>query len=228
MRQILRVVLASGQSVYNRLTNSNKAWNTGSVQLVVTPSEQDITLDVPSTFGKALQVVTTDESNPSHIQRDIPLYEVDNLNHNWYAPNDVAAWGWDVDGSGCTAQRMAVFNLNGIWQVRVLPIPQTNAIYSMLFSVGDWMSTAALADIPILPQHHHFIEVRSAIALLPLCEWHDDSTEEGRAMNSEKRKELAMSLQFEERQYAEDFLHTTQSLRGSKIVRRDSCQGDVW
>jgi hypothetical protein len=176
-------------------------------------------------FGKPLQVITVDDSTPSHIEREIPFFQVANLNFNYQAPKDAGYQNWSPDGSNHTAVRIAFYRKDGSWTVRVLPMPELAAEYKVLYSVGDWAGTAGLGDVPILPEHHHLIEVRSAGTLLPLAEWYDEEDKQGRKANSEKRQSLAQSLMAENQLYTRDFENRIVNLQGRQLVFRNSYHG---
>lgn len=190
-RQLVLITSTNVQAFINESGSTGRAWAIDELSLVVVPGIEDYSLPIDSSFGKPIQVRTVYPQNPSHIERDIEFFELGDLNFDWPYPKNFGAISFNYDGSPHTAQRMAFFRKSGLDQVyvRVIPIPQLSATYQVLYQIGEFMATASLDTVPLLPEHHDLIELRSCIDALPLCSWHDDD-----ALNATRRKELAAVL----------------------------------
>lgn len=202
-REVLDAVTREYQSLFNRLNNSGQAWTIDEVTLNVFQGQEDYLLEADSGFTKPLSVITRDSSNPSHVERQVDFFEIANVDFDWNLPNDIGSAFLNIDGSTHTAARMAFFRRSGLEggvYVRVKPVPQDSAQYRVLYAVGNWASSAALADQAILSEHHHLVETRAALSLLPDCEWWDDEDE-----NRIRRKELFALRTTQEGRYAEEF-----------------------
>jgi hypothetical protein len=213
---ILQAVCTHVQSaLFNRLSNTGKAWTVGQPYILTVQGGVDIyPLNIGTEYGKALDVYTYDPSNPVHIERSIPFWNVQDLQFNWGLPANIAEAYWSPDGSPNTAQRMAFFrDPEGGVNVRVFPIPQLTAQYVILWAQGDWYDSA-LDSSPLLSEHHQFPRTRASLSLLPHCRWFDDEAE-----NRERRKELAQSLQYEEAIFKEDFDVYVAGINNSRMTQ---------
>jgi hypothetical protein len=215
-RQTLLATLKHAQNLYNRLSNSNKAWATEELDLTVQTDEGDYLLAVSSSFGKPMLVTTTDSSNPSHIERAIEFYEAQNLNYNFMWPNNAAAGFADWYGSPTTAMRIAFYRKAPTeLYARIKPVPQATATYRILGSVGDWTSSAALTSAPVLTEHHHLIETRIALSLLPYAEWGDNPAE-----NTQKRREIYQTLKDDESLFDEQLQEYVATITHARMSQR--------
>lgn len=217
-RRVLQAVLANTQNFYSRLENTGQAWSLKpDYSLQVSPGTTDFLLAVDESYGKPVQVLSTYLQNPSYIQRYIPFREFASMQFDWPYPVNLASWIW-TDGSPCTAMRMAFFYRDdGTRWVRVLPMPQLTATYTITFASGDWVSTSAIDSSPVLSQFHALVETWSAESILPSCQWWGDEK-----MNQNHRKELAMSLKNDEVRYADEFDRYCRNLVVDQIGVRDS------
>ncbi len=217
-RLVLNATLRSVQSLINRLSNTNKAWASGETELNVVPQQFEYPLNVDTTFGKPLAISVTQPGNPGLIPRTIDMFEVQNMWFDWGLPNNVASYFTMPDGSPNTAQRIAIFRKEGIADniyVRVLPIPQLAATYTILYTIGNWIDSAALTTSPVLTEHHDLVAVITAKSLLPSCKWWDDEEE-----NRKKRRELFTSLEDTREGLQEDFDRYIGSMRVGKMRMR--------
>lgn len=216
-RHRLSAVTRTTQSFFNRLSNTGRAWQVNEVNLLVTQGTQDFQLAVDGNFGKPLQVITIDPSNPAHITRSIDFFEVQNLNFDWGLPQNYGTFNWSPDGSQHTALRMAFYRKDdGIW-VRIQPMPMLTCTYTILYTIGNWIDTAALETSPVLSEHHHLIETIAGMSLLPMCEWGDDPK-----VNAATRAEFRQSLDMDRQTYMPDFEMYIRSLTKSKLSNRVS------
>ena len=199
--QVLTKLGIQIQRYVNRLSLSERSWAVAETSLTVAAGTEDYPISAVD-FGRPVQVRTVWSSNPSHIERDISFFELGDINFDWPYPKNVGALMFSPDGSPHTAQRMAFFRKSGVDQayVRVQPIPQQTATYQILYQIGNYADSAALATIPVLPQHHALIELRTALSLLPIAEWTGDIK-----ADSTMREQLAIQLKSDEIELGRDF-----------------------
>ncbi len=217
-RLVLNAVKRYTQSMFNRLSNTGKAWDIGETTLYVNQGQGEYQLNVDTSFGKPLRVTSQFPGQPGHIPRDVDFFEISNLNFNWEMPDNGASYMYAPDGSNCTAMRIAFLRKEGIADnvyVRVSPIPQASAEYAVMYSIGNWIDDAALTDTPVLTEHHQLFEVKAALSLLPSTRWWDDENE-----NRIKRKELAQSLLNDRAEFEPDFDRYIGSMRQDQMRTR--------
>lgn len=189
--QLLHALLIEVQAFNTEASLTGQAWSVGEYLLNVAPGQGDYTVPISTSFGKPLHIVTYYPVNPSTIEREIDIFEVQDLNVDWPYPQNLAQNITNWDGQPNTAMRIAFF-YNGpqaIPTFRVRPIPALAAQYKVLYILGDIASFMQLQTVPILSLFHFLIEIRTAIQLLPYAEWFDEDDR-----NSNRRKEIATAL----------------------------------
>jgi hypothetical protein len=214
-RQLLLLLSTELQAFLNELAISNRPWAVDEVQLVVTSGTEDYAVATGSNFGKPIRVRTVYPSNPSYISHDVEFFELTDTNFDWELPQNFGSLMYNIDGSPNTAMRMAFFRKSGLDQVyvRVVPVPQATATYQILYQVGVFGETAALADVPALPEHHQMIELRTALAALPMTEWYDESP-----LNSTTRKEFAAAISATLGRLEHDFNEYIKTTSGNRAL----------
>lgn len=214
-RAVLQAVVTHVQNtLFNRISQLEKGWTVGQTTLPVAANQDTYTLNVGSEFGFAEEVYTSDPSNPSHIERSIPIWNRHDMHFNWGYPNNIANSFLTPDGSPNTATRMAFYRDDvGDVSVKVFPIPQLAAQYIVYYTIGDFIGTAGFDSIPLLSEYHALCEIRAATALLAQSSWSDDRKED-----RETRKELGMSLKNEEALFAVNFDNAVRNQQGSKMA----------
>lgn len=213
-RAVLQAVCTHVQSaIFNRLGATGKPWTIEQVTLPVAANQGTYTLNVGTEFGRAVDVYTSDPGNPSHIERSIPFWNLQDLQFNWGYPENIASSFLTPDGSPNTADRIAFYrNSVGDISARILPMPQLAASYVVLFTVGNFIETASLDSSPLLSEAHMLPEVRAALSLLPQTEWCDDKAE-NRAM----RKDFGITLEAQNQIFTADFENMIRAQQGSKM-----------
>lgn len=201
-RQILLHLTTNLQAFFNRLSISNKPWAVDELTLVVTPGNEDYALPIDSSFGKPIRVRTSYAANPSQIIRDIEFFELTDSNFDWNLPANFGNLYYNLDGSPNTAMRIAFYRRAGLDQIyaRIVPTPQLSATYVVLYQIGVYGETAALADVPVLPEHHSLIELWTTLSVLPIAEWYDAPAD-----NSKRREEFALAINNDCRRLESDF-----------------------
>lgn len=223
-RLVLNAVLRRTQSMFNRLSNTGKAWAISETGLTVNANQSEYLLTVDESFGKPLRVTTLFPGNQSHIPRDVDFFDIGDINYNRMIPDNIASGLWADDGSNCTADRIAFFRKEGfadnVW-VKVSPVPMASASYSIEYSIGNWADGAALTDSPVLTQHHQMPEIEAALDLLPSADWWMDNEPE----NRKRRVELAQSLSNALGDFREDWKTYVKSMTQGKMRRREMYGG---
>ncbi len=157
----------------------------------------------------------------------IPFFGPQNLPYDWGYPQNQASAFLPYDGTNCTAQRCAFYWRNNQAYIEFQPLPLLAADYQIKYlqnAAGTY--DAALTSSPAWSEDCDLIEVRSAIALLPITEWNDPSSKDGRTANAERRRDLATSLSAEERELTRQFEAAALNFSGPRIHDRwNPCVG---
>lgn len=197
-RQVLYAVSAAAQALINQLQNGMRSWSVQEYTLTTASGQQDYIIG-RTDWGKPLLVVTTDVTNPAHVERVVEFSELGNIDAEWMARNDVAQGWTNWDGSSNSAVRFAFYHGGSgqyNYKVRIKPIPQSSATYSILYETGsDWAFTSAITTIPLLTEHAPLIVYRAALNALPNALWWD--TEAKAKLNMEKAQMHAGVMQGE-------------------------------
>lgn len=218
---VLNQVLTQTRTVLKHRRNTGNTWNYNDTIVEVTPGESTYTINVAD-FGMPLAVVTYAPELPTWIPRLIQFYQPQNMPLDWGWPNQIAAAAFiPYDGSNCTAQRVAFYWRDNLAYIEFLPVPQLQASYQIKYLQNNSSTyTDALASSPEWSEDADLIEVRSAIALLPLTEWDSPNSKDGRAHNAERRRDLAVSLSAEERELTRQFEAAALNYSGPSITKR--------
>ena len=172
-------------------------------------------------FGTPLAVLTTDSSDPSHIQRLIPFFTPQNLAFNWGLPNDIGT-SLNYYGSDHSAERVAFYWSNGVPYLEFMPIPQASATYLVRFLVGDSIDAMSLGDPLSLGEvGDSLAEVRAALSLLPFADYEDSEK-----TNEARREALAKTLIWEQGLLDDQFTADALIHTGSSVGQLWSPEGD--
>jgi len=212
-RQVYRALRDHIQNLYNKLSNTGHTWEEYELTVSVSSNQSDYQLN-DARLGKPIIVFTKDDSDPAHIERVVPVFELQDLNFNWNLPNDIGNSLIDWNGKH-SAWRIGYYRRNSVPYLRFKPAPQQSAEYRVMYVIGNWADNAALADEPVLSEHHHLIEIRAAISLLPFAEW--DGNEDA---NNRRQQKLALSLKNDEMNFAGEFELYSRSLHGQMMNER--------
>jgi hypothetical protein len=218
--QVLNQVATQTRTVLRHKHNTGNVWNFNDLVVDVQPNLGVYAINQPD-FGTPLAVVTYAPQLPTWIPRLIPFFGPQNLPYDWGLQNNAAAFFWSYDGSNCSAQRCAFYWKDNTPYIEFLPIPNLVASYKVKYLQNSNNTyDASLASSPAWSEDCDLIEVRSAIALLPLTEWMAPDSKEGRAFNAERRKDLAVSLSAEERELTRQFEAAALNFAGPRIYPR--------
>ena len=96
-------------------------------------------------------------------------------------------------------------------------MPQISAQYRVIYGLGNWVQQAALSSSPVLSEHHHLLETRIALSLLPMSRWTDNEDADRKT-----RAEYMTVLGANNKQFTEDFQRYLRNTVESRITFRGS------
>jgi len=218
--QVLNTVCTNVRTIKRHQHNTSNLWNYSDTIIQVVTSQPTYQITAAD-FGTPLSVITWAPNVPTWISRPVYIYEPQNLDYAWGLPQNAAAWFLPYDGSNCTAQRCSFQWQGNVASVTFLPTPMTPCQYKIRYlQSANGVNTAALTSSPLTNEDADLAETRSALGLLPLTEWNDPSTKDGRAYNAERRKDLATTLQGEEAELRRQFEAAQLTPNGPRIYNR--------
>lgn len=189
-RYLLQLATTNLQSFFNEIQATGRPWAIGEEPIILTVAsgQTDYLLPVGNEFGRVMDVTTWDPSNPSHIERQVPFWELADERGNWPGPRNAQTYFYD---SKHTAQRISFYRkgFSSDIYVSVWPVPNDTSQYRILWSMGDWASQMSLDDSPLLTQHHSLLAIKTALDALPGTAWWNSEPE-----NRIRRGELQTSL----------------------------------
>lgn len=218
LRAMYKATLNHIQDLYNQASNAQEAWTEFGVDLQVSPNVEEYLLGANPPMGKPMLVYTKDDTNPAHFERPIQIVKPENLIITYDGPrNGEYLWPGFWDGSTHTAQAFAFYQQDGGWYVKIRPVPQITATYRVLYVQGNWVEQASLGSSPLLSEHHHAIETRACLSLLPHCEWSTDKQD-----NANRRAELMKSLAIDDQRFTRSLERYIRTVTQSRITFRTS------
>lgn len=197
-------------------------WNFNDLIVNVVPNVATYAITA-SDFGQPLAVTTYDPTNPVWIPRLVKIYEPQNLIlHIPEIPNQYAANNYiPYDGSWCTAQRAAFYWRDNQAFIELWPTPLQGAAYKVRYlQNADGVSSMSLAQSPLPAEDSDLVELRAALGLLAISEWYEPSSKDGRTANAEKRRDLLVTLQGDEREARRQFEAAMQQTTGPRMYSR--------
>ena len=192
-RTLLKLLSDQTQNLALEANLRGRYWAVDETDLITTANTAEYLIPVAN-FGKPIEVYTNWPGNPSYVTQTVDFFELGDLHYQWDYPANFALVG-SLDGSPHTSQRIAFYHKQGQVYARVVPTPAQSAQYRIIYQVGKYGDTMPLAEEIMLPEFAQLVEVRTAIAALPHCEWWDDER-----ANKERRMELGMVLDRAEKQ----------------------------
>lgn len=204
------LLLLLSTTIQNLLTEANlrgRYWSVDETELVVSPNNAEYIIGVEG-FGKPLEVRSYSPGNPSAVEYNVTFSELTDLGFDWPYPNNFGVSA-SLDGMLHSAQRIAFYRKQGNVYARIVPTPAQSARYRIIYQVGLFGATTPLDEELLFPEHAALVELRTAISALPHAEWEDD-----RAVNTEIRKELSLTLPEDARMAYTLFKQSVASLTG--------------
>ena len=227
LAQVLNQVMTQTRTVLRHKHNTGNTWNYNDTVIQVVP-DQAVYQITASDFGTPLAVITYAPNISTWVARLIPFFGPQNLPLDWGWPNQIAAAAFiPFDGSNCTAQRCAFYWRSNQPYIEFVPTPLLSAQYQVKYlQNANNTYDDALTSSPEWTEDADLIEVRSAIALLPLTEWDSPDSKDGRSYNAERRQGLMLSLSAEERELTRQFEAAALNYSGPAMTRRwNPCVG---
>lgn len=223
---LLNQVCTQVRTIRRHQRNTSNPWNFNDTTVSVTPNVSAYQINT-SDFGTPLAVLSWDPNNPSWVARLIPFFQPQNMPYDWGLENNIAVAFTPWDGSNCTAQRCAFYWRDGTAFIEFQPIPLLTASYRIRYlQNANGVNDMALTESPLSNEDCDLAEVRASIALLAISEWMGGDTKEGRAVNTERRRDLAMSLSAEERELSRQFEAAQLITTGPRMHSRwNPCDG---
>lgn len=213
-RYLLQLATANLQSYMNRLSNTGRPWAVAETLLVVSPNISEYLMPVDD-ISKVMDVTTINPDNDSHIERQIPFWDLNDLRTNWNAPANLPLITFY--DSHHTAQRIAFSRKQ--WQDAVyatlFPIPQFTCTYRVLYAVKGNAPDMSLDASPIITQHHPLLVTKTALDALPGSAWWADEQQ-----NRIRRNELASSFDNRLPDLVTQFNIYVRSMTTSRMSRR--------
>lgn len=192
-RTLLRLLSIQLQNFLTELNIYGDNYAVDQTELTVSPNTGEYQIAADG-FGKPIEVRAIDPANAQYTEYTVDFFELGDLHFEWGLPNNFGQAFWS-DGSPHSTQRIAFYRRGGNVYARVLPVPSQAARLVITYQVGSFGETVPLDEEIIMPEHHALIEVRTALASLPHCEWFDDEK-----ANIARRAELRDSLLAQEAQ----------------------------
>lgn len=220
--QLLNQVCTQVRTLHRHKRNTSNPWNFNDLVIDVTPNQATYQIN-QADFGTPLAVLSYAPQLPTWIPRLIPFFTPQNMPFDWALPNQLAAWGYlPPDGSQCTAMRCAFFWRDNLAFIEFQPLPQLQASYKVRYlqNVAGQVGQMALTQEPLPNEDCDLAETRAALALLPVSEWWSGDTQEGRVVNAERRRDLAVSLSAEERELTRQFEAAQLVTTGPRMTQR--------
>ena len=197
-------------------------WNLNDLIVQVIPNTDTFTITAAD-FGQPLAVITYDPMNPVWVPRYVKIYEPQNLVLDIPAlPNQFASYAYlPYDASNCTAQRVAFYWRDNVAYIQFWPLPQLVAQYKVRYlQSANQVNAQSLATSPLPEEDTDLVCTRAAVSLLATTDWMAPDTADGRSYNAEKRKDLAMTLANDEREFARQFEAAVRIVSGPRISTR--------
>lgn len=217
-RYLLQKATFVTQSFFNRLSQSGRPWAVCDepILLTVQPGLSEYVLPVGNEWGRVLDVVTCDPSNPSFIERQVNFTELADQKFDWNLPRNYQG---SMDSAGHTAQRFSFFKkgFSNDQYVSVWPEPTGSSSYKIIYSLGNWASDMSLDDSPLLTQHHALLVCKTALDSVTSAAWWD-SEGENRLRRAELKDSLSAQLPLYMKQFDEFVRNVTQPRMTQRLM----------
>ncbi len=220
--QALNALSTELRTIKRHESNTSNVWNFNDVIINVAPNNATYLINAED-FGVPLSVITYAPQLTTWMPRLIPIYQPQNLVYAYVGMPNIDGWAnfLGYDGSQCTAERCAFYWKDGQPYIEFLPVPQLPAQYQCRYlESGASIGTDSLTSSPINAMDADLAEVRTAIALLPLTEWMAGDDANGRVVNTERRRDLAMSLSNTEHELRRQFEAAKLQVEGDRLTMR--------
>ena len=182
-RQIMQALSSNLQQYHNELQITGAPWSIKTWQLDVVPGQSEYPVTVQD-MGKPMLVLSK-VSDPLVPEREVQITNMENFDYPHSTPA-IAFYGKSA--------------LSHAYNCRIVPEPSQAASYTVWYKVGP-IPFVSLTDELLMPEHHHLILHRTAIACLPYCRWYDFDKEYWAV----KMANLGQALKYSVEQYEDSF-----------------------
>lgn len=163
-RQLLKVISTEIQHFVNQYSNTAEPYSIMSWPLSTGPAVEDYLVAAPN-LGKILYIVTVDQADPHHFEREVRLVEPANIDQFYWGPKG------QIAAMKHSAQLFAPFRKpDGSFWLRIRPVPNRQDDYLVFYQTGRWELASETSE-PLIPEFHELIEVQAALSALPYCRW---------------------------------------------------------
>lgn len=195
---IFSELIRTEQFQMNKLGNTGQAWTEKSLTFTSVLGQADYTISA-SDFGRALTVYRLLNNQIVPVTFTNFPHEIYDQSYDfWNVPQDSTQFWYQ------TGEKIAFYRTSaGVKKARLFPIPsEAGRVYTVHYAAGwqDW-TAFELSDVPILLEWSDYRTLKVALFLLPKAEWEGLS----RSENSDKRRELGLSLSTQFAEQKEEF-----------------------
>jgi hypothetical protein len=209
-RHIWEVLMAHLQNYYNELQNSGQNWAVNEYQLDVIKDQNEYTLNIG--IGKPIFILTRYD-DPSIHDREIPIVDI----QNWDYPSAGGTGGrWVINAEPFSASAIAFYGKDGVSKCRIMPTPEGPASYTIWYTPA-LEGSDALANTPLMPEHHYLLISRTALTCIPYCRWGDNLDPQ---LMMAKASSITNSIGFLNQQQEDSFYRYRSNLRREQMSPR--------
>jgi hypothetical protein len=172
-RQIMINLTSNLQQYFNELQLTGAPWAIKTLTLTTSANTPEYPITA-NDWGKPMLVLQR-ESDPMIPEREVQITNIENMDYPHSTPA-IAFYGKSALAGGMFC--------------RIVPTPSQVGTLTIWYKIGP-APFVALTDEVLMPEHHHLIIHRTALACLPYCRWYEFEKVEwpGKAMG------LSQSLQ---------------------------------
>lgn len=211
--QVFHTVLSKVQRGFNRLSNTGKPWATGTATVpfpttfTQTGYSEPFLLNLPTDAGKIITIVNDYSANSfSPLSNVVFEPEIVGIG-DMFSSMSISWFGWG-------ACRVGIYrDIQGNWYGVTWGYLTNAQNYKIIYSIGDWMSTAGLENSVILSEHAAVFETDAGLELLDAAEWTSDDEK-----NEKKRLSILPGLTRAYELANQDFERYIGSMRQPKLV----------
>lgn len=163
-RQLVKIIATEIQQFVNQYSNTAEPYSILSWPLVTGPHVEDYLVGAPN-LGKILYIVTADDGDPYHFEREVRLVEPANIDQFYWGPKLA------ISSIQHSAQLFAPYRKpDGSFWLKIRPVPSRGDNYIVFYQTGRW-ELASQSSEPLVPEFHELIELHAAVNALPYARW---------------------------------------------------------
>jgi hypothetical protein len=154
-RQIMINLSSNLQQYHNELQLTGAPWNIQTWQLDTVPGTSEYQV-MAQNWGKPMLVLSK-TTEPQGVEEEVQISNIENFDFPHSTPT-IAFYGKGALSHGLFC--------------RIVPEPSQAKSYTIWYKGGP-IPFVSLTDELTMPEHHHLIIHRTAVACLPYCRWYD-------------------------------------------------------